>query len=539
MKKLFYFLAICSLIFVYSCSDDDDELSIATIAVQLNYPGDAESMEGVKVELKGGTAESFEANTDVSGIASFQVPYGIYEVSVTEDRVVDNVYAYQYTGSQTNINASSSELQVNVDLKENYLGRTDSKIEVTFKLTYPSGGEFSAKEGIEVSILNSSTNETLKASTTAEGSVEFVANPGTYQAMVIDRRVSNGNVYTYSITQSDIVFNESWDSATPVDLELTEAVSGQIIIKELYIGGCPKDDGSGYYGYDQYVILYNNSDETATLDNICLGTVSPYNSNVSGDYTVDGTLNYLNEGWVPAISAIPHTKSDVTIEPGEEMVIVLCGAIDHTSTYSKSVNLAKSDYWVLWDNKDQLTHKKYVAPDASIPSSQYLGIQKWGYGTGWVFSNSSPAFCIFTTKGSTPEAFGSSTDNLTAEEGDKGSKKLNTEWILDGIEVYRAGYENFKRFPDGIDSGSASFTARLGYTLYRNVDKAATEAIEGNADKLVYEYNFGTEIDGVSSTDPSEINAEASIAKGARIIYMDTNNSTNDFHQRSQASLRD
>ena len=539
MKKLFYFLTICSLIFVYSCDDDDDGPSIATIAVQLKYPGDIESMEDVKVELKGGTAQPYEAKTDISGIATFQVPYGTYEASVTEDRVVDDVYAYQYTGSQTNINAGSSELQVSVDLKENYLGRTDSKIEVTFQLTYPSGGEFSVKEGIEVSISNSSTNEILKANTTAEGTVEFLANPGTYQAAVIDRRVAKGDVYSYSITQGDIVLNESLNSDTPVELQLTEAVSGQIIIKELYIGGCPKDDGSGYYGNDQYVILYNNSDEAVTLDNICFGTVSPYNSNSSGDYTVDGALSYLNEGWVPAISAIPHTKSAVTIEPGEEMVIALCGAIDHTSTYSKSVNLANSKYWVLWDNKDQLTHSKYVAPDASIPSSQYLGIQKWGLGTGWVFSSSSPAFFVFTTKGSTPEVFGSSTDNLTAEEGDKGSKKLNTEWILDGIDVFRVGYENFKRFPNGIDSGNAKFTSKLGYTLYRNVDKAATEAIEGNADKLVYEYNYGTEIDGVSSTDPNGINAEASIDKGARIIYMDTNNSTNDFHQRSQASLRD
>ena len=539
MKKLIYFLSIFSLIFAYSCSDDDDEPSISTIAVHLNYPGDTESMEGVKVELKGGAAQPYEAKTDVSGIATFQIPYGIYEASVTEDRIVNDVYAYQYTGSQTNINASSSELQVSVDLKESYLGRTDSKIEVTFKLTYPSGSEFSAKEGIEVSILNSSTNKALKANTTAEGTVEFVANLGTYQATVIDRRVAKGNVYSYSITQGDIVLNESLNSATPVELQLIEAVSGQIIIKELYKGGCPKDDGSGYYGDDQYVILYNNSGETATLDNICLGTVSPYNSNSKNKYLVGGALSYLTKGWVPAISAIPHTKSAVTLEPGEEMVIALCGAIDHTKTYSKSVNLANKDYWVLWDNKDQLTHKQYVAPDASIPSSQYLGIQKWGRGTGWVSSKSSPAFCIFTTKGSTPEAFGSSTDNLTAEEGDKGSKKLNTEWILDGIEVFRTGYENFKRFPDGIDSGSAQFTSKLGYTVYRNVDKAATEAIEGNADKLVYEYNFGTEIDGVSSTDPSGINAEASIAKGARIIYMDTNNSTNDFHQRSQASLRD
>ena len=65
----------------------------------------------------------------------------------------------------------------------------------------------------------------------------------------------------------------------------------------------------------------------------------------------------------------------------------------------------------------------------------------------------------------------------------------------------------------------------------------ATEAIEGNKDKLVYGYSLGTEsID--QTTDPSGIDAEASIANGAIIIYKDTNNSTNDFHLRSRASLK-
>jgi hypothetical protein len=67
------------------------------------------------------------------------------------------------------------------------------------------------------------------------------------------------------------------------------------------------------------------------------------------------------------------------------------------------------------------------------------------------------------------------------------------------------------------------------------VDKTATEAILGNAGKLVYGYSLGYE----ESTDPSGIDAEASIKNGAHIIYKETNNTTNDFHQRSQASLRD
>jgi hypothetical protein len=405
---------------------------------------------------------------------------------------------------------------------------------VSVQLSYP--GDVEPAEGVTVTFTNSS-GSSFTALTDAAGLATIQLNYDVYEATVSDKRSHDGASFVYNGTVSGINVSSAWDGETPVELELTASESSQIIIKELYIGGCQKDDGSGSYNYDQFVILYNNSDQTASLDNICLGTVSPYNSNSTSKFLVDGVPYYFSEGWIPAVSGSPYTQSAVSLEPGEEMVIALCGAIDHTLTYSNSVNLANSAYYVLYDYNEQLTHSKYVAPDASIPTSQYLGIQKWGLGTGWVTSVSSPAFFVFTTKNSTPEAFGTSTDNLTDE--DSGSKKLSTDWILDGIEVFRAGYENTKRFSDDIDAGSVSLTNQLGYTLYRNVDKEATEALSENAGLLVYNYTYGTVVDGVNSTDPSGIDAEASIANGARIIYVDTNNSTNDFHQRSQASLRD
>jgi len=406
---------------------------------------------------------------------------------------------------------------------------------VNVQLSYPDN--IDPAEGITVTLSNSS-GSSFTALTNAAGLATFQLTYDVYDASVTEKRSEDGSYFVYNGTVSGINVSSVWDTETSVEIELTASESSQIIIKELYISGCQKDDGSGSYGNDQYVILYNNSDQTARLDNICLGSLSPYNSNSTSKYMVEGVLNYLDEGWVPATSAIPYTQSAVSLEPGEEMVIALCGAIDHTQTYSNSVNLANSEYWVLYDYGEQLTHKKYVAPDASIPTSQYLGIQRWGLGNAWVFSNSSPAFFICTTKGSTPEAYSASTDNYTEEEG-TWTKKMDTDWILDGVEVFRHGRENYKRFPDGVDAGSIELKGKLGYTVYRNVDKAATEAITENAGKLVYNYTYGTEVDGVSSTDPSGIDAEASIANGARIIYLDTNNSSNDFHQRSQASLRD
>ena len=95
------------------------------------------------------------------------------------------------------------------------------------------------------------------------------------------------------------------------------------------------------------------------------------------------------------------------------------------------------------------------------------------------------------------------------------------EWVIDGIEVFRATYDaqNQKRLLPSVDAGHATFTSQLGYTLYRNVDKEATEALPENEGLLVYNYAGGTESEAEGSTDPSGIDAEASIANGAHIMH--------------------
>ena len=67
------------------------------------------------------------------------------------------------------------------------------------------------------------------------------------------------------------------------------------------------------------------------------------------------------------------------------------------------------------------------------------------------------------------------------------------------------------------------------------MDLTAVRALEEHEGKLVHHYQKGVD----SSTDPSGIDAEASRKNGAHIIYQDTNNSTNDFHERQQCSLKD
>ncbi len=110
--------------------------------------------------------------------------------------------------------------------------------------------------------------------------------------------------------------------------------------------------------------------------------------------------------------------------------------------------------------------------------------------------------------------------------------------MLDALDIWSAKDETkyIYRFPRVVNTGCVVFTTiKLGYTIYRNVDKAATEAIPENEGKLVYNYSGAV---SEEDTDPSGIDAEASIAAGAKIVYSDTNNSDTDFHVRKVASLK-
>ena len=78
-------------------------------------------------------------------------------------------------------------------------------------------------------------------------------------------------------------------------------------------------------------------------------------------------------------------------------------------------------------------------------------------------------------------------------------------------------------------------TNKKGHAIYRNVDQQATEALSENEGKLVYGYALGVD----DSSDPSGIDAEASIQQGAHIIYQNSNNATNDFHERQLCSLKE
>lgn len=409
---------------------------------------------------------------------------------------------------------------------------------VTLQLNYPD--DFKPAENVSVSLINSTNNIIYTDSTTADGFATFDVPFGIYEATVSEMRTISATSYIFTGNTS-LSITESDENSDITTIDLSVSQTSAIIIKELYNGGCQKDDGSGTFNRGQYAILYNNTEVSVSLDNLCLGAAFPSNSNATNFFYLNGELSFVTEGWIPAAMGIWYFPDGISLDPGEQIVIALNSAIDNTVTYSQSINFANADYYTTYDIEVFSYEKYYPAPSSLIPTSHYLSAVKYGSGSAWTFSTSSPAFFIFKTDGETPAEFANNADNLANYNGNSNLvySKVPMDWVLDGIEVYRQGYDNQKRLPSAIDAGYVYLSNTFGFTLYRNVNKEATEALIENAGKLVYNYSGGTTnlVDG--STDPSGIDAEASIANGARIIYSDTNSSTNDFHQRAKASLRD
>lgn len=407
---------------------------------------------------------------------------------------------------------------------------------VIVQLEYPAASSVSAEPGVLVTV--SSGNYTDEAETDANGRVTFTVPVDIYEISATDTRSVGGIAYIYNGVRSSIGVSTNWNESDVINLTLEESKSSQIVIKEVFVGGTPRDDGSGAFQFDKYVILYNNSAIPANLGNLCIGMIAPFNAQATNNYYgTDGKLAYESEGWIPAVQGYWYFQQNFVLQPGKQAVIALYQAVDHTSTYSRSINFNNSEYFAMYDLTKYANANYYASPSASIPTSQHLKAEFFATGNAWSLSNTSPGLFIFDPQGTTPAAFASDASQTHVLNAAYTSKKVPVEWVVDGVEGYLLNNNNnSKRFTASVDAGYVYHLNNQGYSIYRNVDKEATEAIADNAGKLVTTYSYGTVSIG-GTTDPSGIDAEASIANGARIIYKDTNNSTNDFHLRSKASL--
>lgn len=369
--------------------------------------------------------------------------------------------------------------------------------DLTIQTVYPA--EVPTRAGASVLIEETSGAIGFSVKTGEDGSVTAHVPNGIYRITVKDR-------------EQDLVLNASVDrvvvseKAVTLTLDLKMSKTGSVVIKEVYCGGCSKAPAEGNYQSDKYVILHNNMEDTYYLDGLCMGTLSPYNSTASNPWETDGVL----PDFLPVIQAvlmIPGDGTQFPLEPGEDAIISLCGAIDHKQAYPLSVNLNRSDVFALYNPVLFPNPSYHPAPGPLVQRERYLEVViKTGQANAYTLSVNSPTFILFRApNGTAIREYVLQSENQPQIPG--GSEKvvaIPIDWVIDGVEVFDGSSTgNHKRLPASIDVGAVSLSEQYkGRTLFRAIDQDASE-------KAGYE------------------------------VLKDTNNSSDDFYERETQSLNE
>ena len=369
---------------------------------------------------------------------------------------------------------------------------------------WPTSADF-VREGATVRVDDMNLGSTYYALTDAAGTVTFNLPNGLYRVNMSGR--SGDDMFNAA---ADKVVVSGEDKTLVLDLAVSKA--GSVVIKELYFGGCNKITEEGDYLADQYFILHNNHFEVQYLDGLCFGTLSPYNSTGANPWVSNHpeTGESVLPDFLPLIQAVwqfPGDGDDFPLQPGEDAVVCLRGAIDHSLQYPLSVNLNRPDYFVCYNLTYFWNTAYHPAPGDLISDDRIIDVViKTGQANAYTFSLSSPTLVLWKAKGMTIQEFVNIPDNITPVPGSSIDNvvKIPYEWVFDAVEVFDArSANNSKRLAPSADAGYALQTdVFLGHSLIRHIDK------------------------------------EASTASGYEVLT-DTNNSLNDFYESEKQSLHE
>jgi hypothetical protein len=117
-------------------------------------------------------------------------------------------------------------------------------------------------------------------------------------------------------------------------LYLSTVTVNSLMINEVYYCG---SDYSKFYFYDQYVELYNSSQDTLYLD-ACIIT-----RNSSADLTDIEEIDFVRAVYAFQFPGTPSTGRQYPINPGQ-FVVIAADAIDHSVYANNGADLSNADY---------------------------------------------------------------------------------------------------------------------------------------------------------------------------------------------------
>ena len=356
----------------------------------------------------------------------------------------------------------------------------------TLSLVVDFGSDFpqDKKEGAKVTLFNQTKGNTVEAKTDDNGEVLFSSvEPGFY-SVTISHSFRSGNItYQYNGLKNIEIFDNKTES-----VKVKESTTGAFVIKEVYHSGSTTPAGKAYYG-DQYLEIFNNTPETQYADGISLLEHESSGTGVNMWSKIQDSIV------VKMVWTIPGNGTQVPVAPGKSIVIAQDG-INHRDdpkgNPSSPVNLGNADF--------EFYVSRISNKDIDSPSVPNLIEDLFGRNTFEVTYRvqGGSALAIAKIPGNTDdERKAYIKRNLVDKPFVSGSDtsyyaKIANKYVIDAVEtVEDEAHAIYKRFPPELDAG---------YT-YVTTGSYSGKCIRRKVKEIV----------------------------GGRVIYLDTNNSTEDF----------
>lgn len=351
---------------------------------------------------------------------------------------------------------------------------------VDFGADFPQG----QKAGAKVTLINQLKSYAYNAETDKDGKVQFSSlEPGFY-SVTISHAFSTGNKKHYYNGQKNI---DILDNKTET-VEARESLFGAFVIKDIYYSGSTTLAGKPYSG-DQYLEIFNNTSEIQYADGI---SVLEHDSYATGDNI---WKNIEDSIVVKLIWTVPGNGKEVPVLPGKSIVLARDG-INHrddpNGNPQSPVNLGNADFeFFVFKEKIEDIDSPGVAnliEDFFVIRTNDIAFHVRG----------GSALAIARLPGNTSverkEYINKNLVSIAVGSGTKNSyyAKVANKYVVDAVEVtWDEAHAIYKRFPPELDAGYTYVASGSGSG--KCIRRKIKEITDG------------------------------------RVIYQDTNNSTEDF----------
>lgn len=371
-------------------------------------------------------------------------------------------------------------------------GEVSRTYSITVSPELPEGVEISDLTSAKVTVANTYTGRSFVSEDIASV-YTFDVPGGIYDVTFALRYNQGGLIKTYNGTVSVDAYTEE-----PMAVTLDEGVSGGLIFKEVYYN-MVKPNGKTPYMRDQFIEIYNNSDEVLYLDNCVIGILQPGQGKTETSWKDENgeiMKQYALDGYIPYFAG---SGTDYPLEPGKSIVIASQAQNHIKETESMAdlsvagamlspVNLENADYEVcLTDYKPTLAIDNVLVPNMNVTlngtATNYFAIPYQGKNI------------ILAQLPENPGNYLNDEANRMRRPGTTVATTypmIPQEYVLDGINIVsHVAAQQQKCLRPEVDAGKVGMSAMYaGKSIRRKVE---------------------------------EITADG------RVVFCDTNNSTEDF----------